>query len=237
MILSRIIHHLKTQNWTAVALEFVIVVAGVVIGFQVTAWNGEQTARADEARLLSQLYDDVQGEIERKQSWIDDLIQKNARLVTAIELIQNPEGGEIMTEDQCNAAWESHIIIPYPSQLPTLDEIMAIGGLSSLRDTRLRSALLTYRSQMEEMRELQVAIRNDLTTIVDDFADEMPRRLDRASNSIGADCQLDLMRDSQVLQNRLISNYGRAGGLLEHARRELALLVSVMTHLPSETTP
>ena len=39
MILARITRALKEQNWFAVTLEFLIVLAGVVIGFQVSAWN------------------------------------------------------------------------------------------------------------------------------------------------------------------------------------------------------
>ena len=45
MILRRVIEHVRTQNWTAVALDFVIVVVGVFIGIQVSNWND---ARADE---------------------------------------------------------------------------------------------------------------------------------------------------------------------------------------------
>ncbi|MFT6541804.1 MAG: hypothetical protein ACJAU5_000882, partial [Maricaulis maris] len=37
MILSRIARALKDQSWLAVGIEFVIVILGVVIGFQVTA--------------------------------------------------------------------------------------------------------------------------------------------------------------------------------------------------------
>ncbi len=45
MLLRRIIEHVKAQNWTAVALDFIIVVVGVFIGIQVANWNdalGEQ---------------------------------------------------------------------------------------------------------------------------------------------------------------------------------------------------
>lgn len=55
MILSRISKALREQNWTAVAIEFVIVIAGVVIGFQVTAWNGERAEMQREAAYLRQL--------------------------------------------------------------------------------------------------------------------------------------------------------------------------------------
>lgn len=39
MLPRRVIEHVKNQNWTAVALDFVIVVAGVFIGIQVSNWN------------------------------------------------------------------------------------------------------------------------------------------------------------------------------------------------------
>lgn len=39
MILDNLTRAFKTQNDYAVALEFVIVIAGVVIGFQINAWN------------------------------------------------------------------------------------------------------------------------------------------------------------------------------------------------------
>ncbi len=42
MILARISSAIRAQNWFAVALEFVIVIAGVAIGFQTTAWNAER---------------------------------------------------------------------------------------------------------------------------------------------------------------------------------------------------
>jgi hypothetical protein len=44
MILRRITEHVKTQNWFAVGLDFVIVVVGVFIGIQVANWNAMRCA-------------------------------------------------------------------------------------------------------------------------------------------------------------------------------------------------
>ena len=46
MLLRRVTQHVKEQNWTAVALDFVIVVIGVMVGLQFSNWN---ETRADEA--------------------------------------------------------------------------------------------------------------------------------------------------------------------------------------------
>ena len=39
MILRRVIQHVKDQNWTAIAIDFAIVVLGVFVGMQVSNWN------------------------------------------------------------------------------------------------------------------------------------------------------------------------------------------------------
>ncbi|MEQ8435765.1 MAG: hypothetical protein RIA71_16160 [Oceanicaulis sp.] len=56
MILDNLTRAFKTQNWFAVALEFIIVIAGVVIGFQVNAWNEGRQDRALEADILVRLH-------------------------------------------------------------------------------------------------------------------------------------------------------------------------------------
>jgi hypothetical protein len=51
MILRRVIEHVRAQNWTAIGIDFVIVVVGVFVGIQVANWN-EARAEAQRERLL-----------------------------------------------------------------------------------------------------------------------------------------------------------------------------------------
>lgn len=55
MLLRRVTENVKAQNWTAVALDFVIVVVGVFIGIQVANWN------AAIASLRNYSYDNIAG--------------------------------------------------------------------------------------------------------------------------------------------------------------------------------
>lgn len=52
MFLRRIIENLKTQNWTAIAIEFAIVIVGVFLGTQVSNWNQERIEKSETAQLL-----------------------------------------------------------------------------------------------------------------------------------------------------------------------------------------
>ena len=55
MILRRITKHVKDQNWFAVGLDFIIVLAGILIAFQITNWNEEKSDRAELARAETAL--------------------------------------------------------------------------------------------------------------------------------------------------------------------------------------
>ena len=45
MLLRRVISHVRKQEWTAIGIDFVIVVVGVVMGIQVSNWNEELETR------------------------------------------------------------------------------------------------------------------------------------------------------------------------------------------------
>lgn len=51
-MLKRIVRYLSAQDWNAIAVEFVIVTAGVLMGIQVSNWNDD---RLDKARAELQL--------------------------------------------------------------------------------------------------------------------------------------------------------------------------------------
>jgi hypothetical protein len=59
MILRRVIAHFRKQEWTAIALDFLIVVIGVFVGLQVNNWNEAQSSRRQEGALIAQLADDL----------------------------------------------------------------------------------------------------------------------------------------------------------------------------------
>lgn len=59
MILRRITKHVSDQNWFAVALDFFIVVVGILIAFQITNWNEAQKEDTLEHQYLERLRDDI----------------------------------------------------------------------------------------------------------------------------------------------------------------------------------
>ena len=64
MLLRRITKHVKDQNWFAVALDFVIVVAGILIAFQITEWNETKSAKVGLVNSLERLNNEVSLNLE-----------------------------------------------------------------------------------------------------------------------------------------------------------------------------
>ncbi len=64
MILRRLTENLRAQNWTAITIEFLIVVIGVFIGTQVANWNQQRLAKVETQKMLEQLVPELQSQME-----------------------------------------------------------------------------------------------------------------------------------------------------------------------------
>lgn len=64
MRLRSLTKHVRDQNWFAVFLDFFIVVAGILIAFQITNWNEKSRSSAREAVILEQLHVEFTGVLE-----------------------------------------------------------------------------------------------------------------------------------------------------------------------------
>jgi hypothetical protein len=64
MILRRLTENLRVQNWTAIAIEFVIVVIGVFVGTQVSNWNQERLEKLATKKMLDQLRPEIQNQFD-----------------------------------------------------------------------------------------------------------------------------------------------------------------------------
>jgi len=88
MILLRVIKHFRDQEWTAIFLDFVIVVVGVFVGLQVQQWSEARALKAQERGLLIQLRDEVR-EIDRiieyRTRYTNRVIEGGGRALTFLE--------------------------------------------------------------------------------------------------------------------------------------------------------
>lgn len=136
MLLRRVIHQFRNQEWTAIGIDFVIVVIGVFIGIQVSNWNSErqesERAQTHSQRLLAEL----KLELAYSESLIDymetTLAAGNAAYLGLVN--ESSDDSETILINAFRASQYNW----YERRRTAFDEIVASGALSRVGDSALR---------------------------------------------------------------------------------------------------
>ncbi|WP_428408921.1 DUF6090 family protein [Hyphococcus sp.] len=149
MILRRVIEHVKDQNWTAIALDFVIVVVGVFIGIQVSNWNAARADRETERIILSRLKSDFSQIVETEQHYLQIVERAEAG---ALALLDNATSDKLPedTESLCAAMNPPRAFRPAPPPSATYEQLVANGDMRLITDEPLRLALAEFESQRNQ---------------------------------------------------------------------------------------
>jgi hypothetical protein len=154
MILRRLMKHIKEQNWFAVGLDFGIVVLGVIIGFQVTAWNeGRGDAiRADAylERIHSDLAADTANYVNRSAFWTH--VSDHGLL--AMDAVNHNAASGRSAIRSVDEDWQIILNFFQASQVNefrTIEtaylEVTSAGELSLIENANIRSQIAAYYSQ------------------------------------------------------------------------------------------
>ena len=166
--LGRLGAALRRQDWAAVGVEVAVVVIGVVIGFQVTAWGQSRADRQREQGYLHQLAADL-AETERIVADRDARMDSTtyvglARLVNAYGMPDRSPRDSVL-------AWLGDIhYLPTPRPiLGTAEAIVSSGDFGAIRDDSLRAAILRYldlnRERMDDQARFWSLAHADLRAL------------------------------------------------------------------------
>ncbi|MGD9967663.1 MAG: hypothetical protein AB7T59_14165 [Hyphomonadaceae bacterium] len=150
MRLKRFLDQVRTQNWIAVTIEFVIVVAGVFLGMQANTWQQMRAERVLERAYYVSLANDLRADVAEYQFSIRMATRsiEAANAVRAV-ILGNPDAsGRPLSQSLFFASW-----VNYPNLATgTVDELYAAGTIRVIRDAEVKNALHTYQSEAEEWR-------------------------------------------------------------------------------------
>lgn len=144
MLLRRVMSHMQHQNWTAVAIDFVIVVIGVYVGIEVSNWNERLEKAHRSQEYMQRIEDDLQyniTELEKRMAFWS-AVAREGRLALAYA-----EKGELAD----GSAWATLRAFFHASQVwrfmfndTTYVEMRSAGELSLIRAPGIRAELANY---------------------------------------------------------------------------------------------
>jgi hypothetical protein len=149
MILRRVIEHVKKQHWTAVFLDFVIVVMGVFIGLQVNNWNEARKNAALAQEYLQRLDADMASSIEATLKTKAFLTNSSGQLELVISSLSSCSLDDARKDDFANGLYQIGKLIPATFVSGTLDEMRSSGNLGLVKSLRIRDALNEVERELE----------------------------------------------------------------------------------------
>jgi hypothetical protein len=144
MILHRLAQHLREQNWTAISIEFVLLVGGGFLGIQVANWNESkneaQRAQQNLERIASDLESD-RASLQRRVVFWREVAEHGRAAIRYAATGEKREGRAWKTLLSLHQASQR---FPYvPMDTPYRERVSA-GELGVFRSSDLRTALAIH---------------------------------------------------------------------------------------------
>jgi hypothetical protein len=210
MIVKRVTNALKRQDWAAVAIEFILVVVGVLLAFQINEWATERQAGAERQATTERLLYETEDDVAYFRSMVEAHQESVRDLSYALDQMQTDTWREA-NRAQMQSGLTASVYLDAPSPPSSVyDDIVASGMLGKIGDPRLRSAISDYRAKLNLLSRLIDYIRQtapkldreDSLHYVYDAAGPRPARLVVDFAALAGDAKLRsslaLMDDRQA---------------------------------------
>jgi len=158
MLLRSLSKHVRDQNWFAVFLDFFIVVAGILIAFQITNWSEARSEAVREQKIIERLHSDFEA-LGRE---VDEKIEFMEPLVGLIEdtkqlIINDPTDADL---ERLQNFYETAFTLPNVSgQSDTYEQLISSGDMNLLANDQLRLELVRHASFTDRFLFQDQAIR------------------------------------------------------------------------------
>jgi len=150
MILRRLSQSLKDQNWTAIVIEFVLLVVGVFLGIQVANWNEERRDHNRERAYLIRIaveLDESVSSIQRSNALTEERMALNQFLIDTVskpELVRADPGRFIYAITRGGYTFAPNV------HGYTFEEIKSSGNLGIFSDPQLSLGLMAFYAEVQQ---------------------------------------------------------------------------------------
>ena len=211
MILRRFSERLKQQDWVAVMIEFVLVVAGVFLGIQASNWNDQRKERSLEASYIARIAQDLRSDA----SELDEIIRVSAVRMALLNAILPKASGHALPSgfDSARGRVTVEPVAPYGAAtqgspdyalfiLTPLDEnrsayetMINTGAIAHMRDIATLRRIQEYYAAADRENHFEVIMEQNRDKLIDaerkvGISPVKPMTFDQLSTAFAANPEL-----------------------------------------------
>jgi len=227
---AKLIKRLREHDWLAAAIEFVIVVVGILLALQVSNWNQDRVDRERgarfEARLREELIIDRKAMNEALAFW-----RKVSEF--GVAAMSHSENASLVDGDPWKtvlAYYQASQLYPFELQDTTFLEMRDAGGLALIADESLRKRIADYyrmggaglRANILYHRpEYRQEIRGITPWKIQEYIWSSCFRQGKGASQDLIDCPSPI---SEPEARQLLESYRLSGSLLQHLREWMSTM-------------
>jgi hypothetical protein len=167
MILRRLTANLRAQNWTAIAIDFAIVVIGVFLGIQASNWNQARLEKRETRQLLHQLSPELHRLVEFSEHAFGYYRSSRRYAETAFAGWRNDP--KVSDRDFVIAAYQATQVMGISNEGPSWALVFGGEELRQIDDVQMRSQLarlMTYNYAQLSYTTVTTPYRQDVRQII-----------------------------------------------------------------------
>jgi len=156
MIVKRVTAALRRQDWAMVTVEFVLVVLGVLLGFQINEWASRRASAGERRTATERLLEEAERDISYNRQAVDFEQGVLRDLGFAVGRVAS-KSWQKTDEDRITtglAKARSMVALSPPSSV--YDDVVSSGDLNRIGNVAVRAAISRYHSTLsfeERMRQ------------------------------------------------------------------------------------
>lgn len=166
--IRRTIEHLKSQNWVAATVEFVVVVIGIFLAFQVDRWYESSQKLEDVRANLVALSNDFAD----SRKLLDESIARHERAAEAalrVTSIGVEEAGAISHRDFYSLLRAVYAPLGFSPVRRTYDAMISTGEIEVIPDAELKQELASFFALMDVITDMQENLNLLRTLVLDPY--------------------------------------------------------------------
>lgn len=159
MLFRRLAEHVGAQNWTAVVLDFAIVLVGVLLAFQINTWNRDRIEQSEQTAALHRLLTESEETITYFRETITRFQEGNASRAELLTRLQQDQWENFDNDRMARAIVTIGRAPPASPPRSAYDAVIASGLFSELGDAATRDAVTGYYAAVDYLNGMSEYIQ------------------------------------------------------------------------------
>lgn len=165
MIVKGFTESLRRQDWTAVAIEFLLVLLGVLLAFQINEWAAERADQRTRSEAMQRLMLEAEDTVSFFRLGVKTQAELNDDLSYALSNVQSGRWRYADRERMSQVLWRaSSMVTPAPPS-SVYDDLVSSGTFGRIGDPQMRTTVARYYSTLGFHRESVEYIRSNLPSL------------------------------------------------------------------------